>query len=60
MTQNDRDAALAFFTAVKKSFHPFEYQDVEGVLHAVRWLSGFEFLETVPGGYSGTILLRKE
>lgn len=60
LTQNDREAALAFFTAVKKSFHPFEYQDAEGALHTVRWLNGFEILETVPGGYSGTILLRKE
>lgn len=60
LTENDRDAALAFFTAVKKSFSPFEFQDAEGALHTVRWLNESEFLETVPGGYSGTILLRKE
>lgn len=60
LTQNDRDAALAFFIAVKKTFHPFEYQDAEGALHTVRWFNEFEFLETVPDGYSGTIVLRKE
>lgn len=60
ITQSDRDAARAFFVAVKKSFSPFEYQDAEGTLHTVRWLSGFEFQETVPGRYSGTIPLRKE
>ena len=57
---SDRDAALAFFIAVKKSFSPFEYQDAEGVFHTVRWLNGFEFKEAVPGRYSGTIHLRKE
>ncbi len=60
ITQSDRDAALALFNAVKKSFSPFEYQDAEGTLHTVRWLNGFEFQETVPGRYSGTLLLRKE
>ncbi len=58
--QSDRDAALAFFDAVKKSLSPFEYQDAAGALHTVRWMNGFEFQETVPGGYSGTIQLRKE
>ena len=56
---SDRDAALVFFNAVKKSFSPFEYQDAEGILHLVRWLNRFEFKETVPGRYSGTIHLRK-
>ncbi len=60
ITQSDRDTALVFFNAVKKSFGPFEYQDAEGTLHNVRWLNKFEFQETVPGRYSGTILLRKE
>ena len=60
ITQSDRDLAHAFFVAVKRSFSLFEYQDVEGVLHTVRWLNPFEFQETVPGRYSGTILLRKE
>ena len=60
ITANDRDAALSFFAAVKKSFNPFEYQDVEGILHTVRWLNAFEFQETVPGRFSGTVLLRKE
>ena len=60
ITQSDRDTALIFFNAVKKSFSPFEYQDAEGTLHTVRWLNAFEFQETVPGRYSGTVLLRKE
>jgi hypothetical protein len=60
ITRSDRDTALAFFIVVKKSFSPFEYQDAEGALHSVRWRNGFEFRETVPGRYSGTILLRKE
>ena len=57
---SDRDAALAFFIAVKKSFIPFEYQDAEGTLHSVRWLNEFEFQETVPGRFSGNVILRKE
>ena len=60
ISKSDRDAALVFFIAVKKSFSPFEYQDGEGVLHAVRWVNAFEFQVTVPGRYSGTIHLRKE
>jgi len=60
ITQSDRDEALVFFNVVKKSFSPFEYQDAESTLHTVRWLNKFEFQETVPGRYSGTILLRKE
>ena len=60
ITLNDRDAALAFFTAVRKSFSAFEYQDAEGALHTVRWTNAFEFQETVPGRFSGVILLRKE
>jgi len=60
ITQSDRDTAHSFFIAVKKSFSPFEYQDTEGALHTVRWLNGFEFQESVPGRYSGTVLLRKE
>ena len=57
---NDRDSVLAFFNAVKKSFNSFEYQDAEGTLHTVRWLNAFEFQETVPGRFSGTIILTKE
>lgn len=60
ISASDRAAALAFFVAVKKSFSLFEYQDAEGTLHTVRWLNGFEFSETVPGRYSGTIVLREE
>lgn len=58
--QSDRDAALAFFDAVKKSLSPFEYQDAAGALHTVRWMNGFELQETVPGRYSGAVVLRKE
>ncbi len=58
--ESDRDAALAFFNTVKKAFNAFEYQDAAGTLHTVRWLNGFEFDETVPGRYSGTVQLRKE
>lgn len=57
---SERDAARILFEAVKKSLSTFEYQDAEGNLHTVRWLNGFEFKETVPGRYSGTIQLRKE
>ena len=60
ITRSDRDSAYAFFVTVKKSFSLFEYQDEEGTLHTVRWLNAFEFQETVPGRYSGTIQLRKE
>ena len=60
ITASDRDAALSFFNAVRKSFSAFEYQDAEGTLHTVRWLNAFEFQETVPGRYSGSIALRKE
>lgn len=60
ITQADRDSAHMFFVAVKKSLSLFEYQDAEGNLHIVRWLNAFEFQETVPGRYSGTIQLRKE
>lgn len=58
--ESDRDAALSFFTTVKKAFNTFEYQDAAGALHTVRWTNSFEFHETVPGRYSGNILLRKE
>jgi len=58
--ETDRDAALLFFNTVKKAFNPFEYQDAAGNLHTVRWTNGFEFYETVPGRYSGTVQLRKE
>ena len=57
---SDRDSALAFFNAVRKSFNPFEYQDVEGALHTVRWINAFEFQERVAGRFSGTVVLRKE
>ena len=60
ITTGDRDAALAFFDAVKKSFSTFEYQDTEGNVHTVRWMNPFEFQETVSGRWSGTIRLRKE
>lgn len=60
ITANDRDAALSFFNAIRKLFSTFEYQDAEGALHSVRWLNAFEFKETVPGRFSGTIALRKE
>ncbi len=58
--ESDRDVALTFYNAIKKSFSPFEYQDAAGALHTVRWLGGFEFQETVPGRFSGTVVLRKE
>ncbi len=57
---SDRDAGLAFYSAVKKSFSSFEYQDAQGALHTVRWRNGFELQETVPGRFSGTVVLRKE
>ena len=50
ITQSDRDTALVFFNAVKKSFGPFEYQDAEGTLHNVRWLNKFEFSTNLDAG----------
>jgi len=58
--QADRDAALAFFNAVKKSFNIFEYEDRNGSLHSVRWMNGFDFDLVIEGRYSGTVELRKE
>ena len=60
LSQTDRDAAWVFYVVVNKAFNPFEYQDSEGTVHTVRWLSRFEFQETVNDRYSGTIQLRKE
>jgi hypothetical protein len=60
ITASDRDAALLFFNAVRKSLNTFEYVDSEGTLHTLRWLNAFEFQETVSGRFSGTIVLRKE
>lgn len=60
ISKTDRDAAWVFFVVVNKAFNSFEYQDAEGALHTVRWLNEFGFQETVPGRFSGTILLRKE
>ena len=57
---SDRDSALALFDAVQKSARTFEYADATGTLHTVRWTNGFEFQETVPGRYSGVVVLRKE
>ncbi|PIR00037.1 MAG: hypothetical protein COV66_08015 [Nitrospinae bacterium CG11_big_fil_rev_8_21_14_0_20_45_15] len=60
MTEADRDSALAFFSAVKKSFLSFEYESPSGILETVRWMNAFEFQHVVQGKYSATIQLRKE
>ena len=60
LTQTERDAALNFFDTVKKSFSSFEYLDSAGVIHAVRWVSEFDFKPVVQGRFSGSVLLRKE
>ncbi len=60
MSVADRDSALAFFTAVKKSFHAFEYENPSGELESVRWMNAFNFQHVVQGKYSASIQLRKE
>ncbi len=60
VSQTDRDSALAFFEAVKKSFNSFEYEDRTGALHTVRWMNLFDFQLVVFGKYSGSIELRKQ
>lgn len=60
VSQADRDAALAFFETVKKSFETFEYKDRSGILHTVRWMNAFDFPLVVFGKYSGSIELRKQ
>ena len=60
LAQTDRNNALAFFNAIKKSFNTFEYEDRNQVLHSVRWMNDFDFQFVVEGRYSGTINLRKE
>jgi len=60
VSQTDRDAALAFFEAVKKSFNSFEYEDRTGTLHMVRWMNLFDFQLVIFGKYSGSIELRKQ
>lgn len=60
LPRSDRDAARAFYNAVKKSFNAFEYEDRNGALHTVRWMNPFDFELVVEGRYSGSIELRKE
>jgi len=60
VSQTDRDSALAFFEAVKKSFNSFEYEDRTGILHTVRWMNLFDFQLVIFGKYSGSIELRKQ
>lgn len=60
LTQTDKNNALTFFNAVKKSFNAFEFEDRNQVLHFVRWMNDFDFQLVVNGRYSGTINLRKE
>jgi len=56
----DRNQALTFFDTVKKSLLVFEFEDWTGNLHAVRWISEFNFELVAEGRYSGLIELRKE
>jgi len=60
VTETDRDNALTFFTAVKKSFYNFEYEDRDGVLTSVRWMNGFSFELVMNQRYDAVIELRKE
>ncbi|MBT5472444.1 MAG: hypothetical protein HOK41_17705 [Nitrospina sp.] len=60
VSQVDRDAALVFFKTVKKSFESFEYEDLMGTLHTVRWMNSFNFQLVIFGKYSGLIELRKQ
>ena len=56
----DKVLARAFFNAVKKAFNTFEFKDINGVLHTVRWMNEFDFAHVVEGKWSGSIELRKE
>ncbi len=60
LSQTDRDAALAFFETIKKSFNSFEYEARTGALHTVRWMNLFDFQLVIFGKYSGSIELRKQ
>lgn len=60
LTPDDHASLQAFFQTVRKSFHAFEYVDPAGAARTVRWMNDFEFEESVPGRFSGTIVLRKE
>ncbi|MCF8719208.1 hypothetical protein [Nitrospina gracilis] len=60
MPTADVTTAEAFFDAVQKQGEKFEYDDGQGGLHTVRWMSGFDFPKNRPGLHSGGIELRKE
>ena len=60
LTQAEYDAALNFFSTVKKAFSSFEYQDSSGVLHVVRWTNEFGLKQVVKGRFSGAVHLRVE
>jgi len=60
LTATDRNNALTFFNAIKKSFSTFEYEDRNAALHSVRWINDFDFQFVIEGRYSGTINMRKE
>ncbi len=57
LTQAERDIALNFFDTVKKAFSSFEYLDSAGIIHAVRWVSEFDFKPVVQGRFSGAVRL---
>lgn len=60
LTPDDHSQLQVFFQTVQKAFHAFEYTDPSGALHTVRWVNAFEFEETVPDRFTGTVVLRKE
>ncbi|CAI2719742.1 hypothetical protein [Nitrospina watsonii] len=60
ITPADHSALKTFFQTVQQAFNAFEFVDATGGVHTVRWINDFEFEETVPDRFSGTITLRKE
>ncbi len=60
VSKSDRDSAQIFFDTIKKSFSPFEFEDLNANLHTVRWMNVFNFQLVLFGKYSGSIDLRKQ
>lgn len=62
LNKEDYDEALAFFRAVRKTGNTFEFVDLDGVTHTVRWGNAFNLQKSPAGGgtWSGTIELLEE
>lgn len=56
----DESSYRNFFEAVKKSFHSFQFEDLDGSLHAAKIMNGFNFQKTGVLSFSGSIQLEIE